>query len=59
MCQPVAALMANGLKTGLVVDVGEYMIDVAPVYEGTQAFSVRLVLVHHINGGTTNIWWLI
>jgi hypothetical protein len=45
MCQPVAALMANGLKTGLVVDVGEHMIDVAPVYEGTQSCSVRLVLV--------------
>ncbi|ELR23081.1 actin subfamily protein [Acanthamoeba castellanii str. Neff] len=34
VAQPVAALMANGLKTGLVVDVGENIIDVAPVYQG-------------------------
>lgn len=34
VAQPVAALMANGLKTGLVVDVGENVIDVAPVYQG-------------------------
>jgi hypothetical protein len=59
VCQPVAALMANGLKTGLVVDVGENIIDVAPVYQGTRSFSVRRVLAQLMEAPPPTIWWLL